>query len=72
MADWEDIVLGGAVGTIGGFFLSKRKGDTPIPPMVEDALIRHKAKVEAKISSQQSQKDPETIVVGVSGKEAVI
>jgi hypothetical protein len=66
MADWEDIVLGGALGTIGGFFLTKKKAGGDIP-LLEDALIRHKARVEAKIASQ-TQQEPGSTSSGVSGK----
>lgn len=68
MADWEDIVLGGALGIAGGFLLTKRKGDPPVPPIIEDALKRHKERVEAKISNQKSSdvSDGEAGVVGGS------
>lgn len=66
MADWEDIVLGGAIGTIGGFFLSKRTGPTPVPEMIQDAALRHKIRVEQKIAS--SQQDPTVVNTATEGK----
>ena len=47
--DWEDIILGGVVGTIGGMFLAK-KATPAIPRMVGESLEAHKARIEKKIA----------------------
>lgn len=65
MADWEDIVLGGAVGIVGGYFVTRKKGEPKVPPIIAEALERHKASVEQKISNQKQE--PSSEVVGAAG-----
>lgn len=51
MPDVEDILLGGGIGIVGGWFISRSKGDPAVPPMIAEALERHKERVAAKIAA---------------------